>query len=211
MSSRSAGHSLTSLLLHPTITNSSTTTSMSTSGRSSRSGSGTFRLPSFLQSGLPQEVAMPPPISAPVPGSATKTGYVPPKKGFTPDQIKFLTSTDNIGKFGVPVDQTEGEESSSSRRRSAARLPSLRVQTGAGDHPPPTWNDVVEDDRRRSLSSLATVNLPINEPEPTDSEPISTGDREMTEVAITPVATSHAGGRNVYSHVDIEVVPPTPL
>ncbi len=202
MSSRAAGHSLTSLLLHPTTSNVSTSTTITTSGRSSRSSSGTFRRPSFLTTGLPHEQVPALPISAPVPGSLIRTEYLPPKKGFTPDQIKFLTSTDNLGRFGVPVDDPAAQPAAVSRhQRRRSDAPSLTIRTGQDQPPPPTWNDVVEGDRRRSFSEAVAAPMPSAE-----TTQVAITPAEMTEVAITPVAPRGT----VHSNIDIEVVPPTP-
>jgi len=219
MTSRSAGQSLTSLLLYPTTTNMSTQTTGTISGRSSRSGSGTLHRPSFLQgSSSTLDLAQPLPISAPVPGSVIKTGYVPPKKGFTPDQIKFLTSTDNLGKFGVPVTSQGDQGSGSGRRRRSTGQPSLRISTGAdnGDLPPPTWDDVVEHDRRRSVSSVVipTTDAPGPEtgstvPAPRAADNAVLAESGLTDVAITPVARESP--REHGDTMNIEVVPPTPL
>ncbi len=250
MASRSAGQSLTSLLLHPTQTRDSTASTATSrhpapaTGRTSRSSSGSFLPPASLfhaydPAGLPNEsalslAALQPPISAPVPGSLLRTGTIAPKKGFTAEQIKFLSSTENINVIGMPVDELERvgtRESVGPGRRRRSTNAGLSIRTGSvgeTNRPPPTWTDVVEDDRRRSSSSMMragpalvpnTAPLPLNS-SPADSSTLETDpDPAMVDVPInTPASASDANARPwtaplraVPPGLDIEIVPPTPI
>ena len=134
------------------------------------------------------------PISAPLPGTLIRSSFDAPRKGFSADQVKFLSSTESLGRFGVRVDEDGNpiaDDTVAGRRRgssvgSMARPAELIVPTPQGLG----WREMAREEQ-------ATVTV--------EESPLSTTARQDRMPA--PLAITRLSG---VPGVEIEVVPPTP-
>jgi hypothetical protein len=134
------------------------------------------------------------PISAPLPGTLIRSSFDAPRKGFSADQVKFLSSTDSLGRYGVRVDEDGNpieDDTVAGRRRgssvgSMARPAELIVPAPQGLG----WREMAREEQ-------ATVTV--------EGLPLSTTTRQDRLPA--PLAITRLSG---VPGVEIEVVPPTP-
>lgn len=95
----STNNSLVSLLLHPTMSNQSDTAAPGRFHYRSRSASNANSIPEDPSSPSASVVNLG--ISPPLPGSVIRSAYIPPRAGFSNEQLKFLSSTESLGKYGA--------------------------------------------------------------------------------------------------------------
>ncbi|KAJ9108276.1 hypothetical protein QFC19_002524 [Naganishia cerealis] len=103
----STNNSLVSLLLHPTMSNQSDANAASSARFHfrSRSASNALSLPPDPSSPSASVVNLG--ISPPLPGSVIRSAYIPPRAGFSTEQLKFLSSTESLGKYGASFGPNE--------------------------------------------------------------------------------------------------------
>ncbi|QRV84848.1 hypothetical protein RhiJN_12864 [Ceratobasidium sp. AG-Ba] len=79
-------------------------------------------------------------ISAPIPTTLVRTEFSYPRSGPTPEQIRFLSSRESLGRFGMPY----GEEAVAAAARSRENLSSMALppqyEHGPSDAPSETQN-----------------------------------------------------------------------
>ena len=134
------------------------------------------------------------PISAPLPGTLIRSSFDAPRKGFSADQVKFLSSTESLGRYGVRVDEDGNpiaDDTVAGRRRgssvgSMARPAELIVPAPQGLG----WRDMA----REEQATVTVEGLPPSTTARQDRMP-------------TPLAVTRLSG---VPGVEIEVVPPTP-
>ncbi|KAJ9100536.1 hypothetical protein QFC21_003579 [Naganishia friedmannii] len=95
----STNNSLVSLLLHPTMSNQSDTAAAGRFHYRGRSASNANSIPEDPSS--PSASVLNLGISPPLPGSVIRSAYIPPRAGFSNEQLKFLSSTESLGKYGA--------------------------------------------------------------------------------------------------------------
>lgn len=95
----SNNNSLVSLLLHPTMSNQSDTAAPGRFHCRNRSASNANSISEDPSSPSASVINLG--ISPPLPGSVIRSAYIPPRAGFSNEQLKFLSSTESLGKYGA--------------------------------------------------------------------------------------------------------------
>lgn len=127
----STNNSLVSLLLHPTMSNQSTdpTPRFDLRGRSGSDATSIAPDPSSPSASVANLG-----ISPPIPGSVIRSAYMQPRAGFSVEQLKFLSSTETLGKYGAnfgPEDAGAGILPSSQLHTTRSRSGSASSSVGA--------------------------------------------------------------------------------
>ena len=169
------------------------------------------------------------PISSPVPGSLIRASFDAPRKGFSAEQVKFLSSTDSLGKFGVRHADDGDSVFGGSTPPAALGSPIAggsrgrsRSSTVGSSHlaiitpNPAISNERASDHTDRAQSDDRTPPIIADLPteSQTESAPASrsTGTEGMsTPPQITLATPSESTLNAASSGVEIEVVPPTPI
>lgn len=234
-------NSLVSVLLQPTISNQSATDGAPAHrfARRNRSGSNAASISADPSSPSASVVNLA--ISPPVPGSIIRSAYNQPRAGFSTEQLKFLSSTESLGKYGAnfgPEDASSGLGPSShlhATRSRSGSASSVGVRPGIADN---------SHRRAQSSGSILTTNddgLPsfddlIREEEAAEQERRASVSRTRTDVPLSravslpaqeTISTTEPRGSSPEQspgqvqpsalqlrplpNFDLEVVPPTPV
>ncbi|KAJ9122388.1 hypothetical protein QFC22_001810 [Naganishia vaughanmartiniae] len=121
----STNNSLVSLLLHPTMSNQSDTPAPGRFHYRGRSASNADSIPEDPSSPSASVINLG--ISSPVPGSVIRSAYIPPRAGFSNDQLKFLSSTESLGKYGANF----GPDEAASGLGPTSQLNTTRSRSGS--------------------------------------------------------------------------------
>jgi hypothetical protein len=198
----SAGTSQASLLLQPTMTRFSTR----------RSSIGGLGFGSAASSSTHLPLVTENQISSPVPGTVIRSSFDAPRKGFSAEQVKFLSSTESLGKFGVRLDEAGNhvvDENQGGRRRAGSvgvddgpmdRRTRSRAASDAPNTLTPGWRDLAREEQEDVEQAGTGTVTP---------RPLSLA----LELPVTPNRpTRLALGRpGSVPGVEIEIVPPTPV
>jgi hypothetical protein len=237
----STNNSLVSLLLHPTISNQSVAEGSAAHRFQLRSRSGSNAASTPGDPSSPSTSVVNLAISPPVPGSVIRSAYNQPRAGFSTEQLKFLSSTESLGKYGAnfgPDDASSGLGPSShlhttrSRSGSAASV-GVRPGLGANSHRRaqssgsilgndndglPSFDDLIreeavaEEQRRASLGRTDASDTAVSSPVRTLEEPVPANAQRSP-----PTQSSHQPQLSALQlpralpNFDLEVVPPTPI
>lgn len=145
----STNNSLVSLLLHPTMSNQSTdpTPRFHLRGRSGSDATSIVPDPSS-----PSASVINLGISPPIPGSVIRSAYIQPRAGFSTEQLKFLSSTETLGKYGANF----GPEDAGAGLLPSSQLHTTRSRSGSASSVGAISPPAVGSHRRiRSSSSVA--------------------------------------------------------
>lgn len=195
----SANNSLVSLLLHPTISNQSAADGGAANRFYLRGRSGSIPASVAADPSSPSASVVNLGISPPLPGSVIRSAYNQPRAGFSTEQLKFLSSTESLGKYGAnfgPDDAALGIGPSSHLHTTRSRSGS--ASSGGASRSPGHGL------HRRAQSSSATIGnadlsnegLPtfedlIREEEVAEEQRRGNGHMNMvSESVATPVAQS---------------------
>lgn len=148
----STNNSLVSLLLHPTMSNQSTVDGTPNPRFHLRGRSGSDATSIAPDPSSPSASVVNLGISPPVPGSVIRSAYIQPRAGFSTEQLKFLSSTESLGKFGANF----GPEEAGSGLLPSSQLNTTRSRSGsASSVGAPPLPPIGSHRRIRSSSSVA--------------------------------------------------------
>ncbi|GJJ14483.1 hypothetical protein Clacol_008747 [Clathrus columnatus] len=129
-------------------------------------------------------------ISAPLAHTVTKSTFMYPASGPTTEQIKFLSSREALGRFGMPY----GHEAVAAAARAKAVTPTNGLSQGDDEAPPPSFEDVAgsssynsalsSGSSRNPSGSSNTTPTPIarpTQPTQTTTSPISPSDSKTSQ------------------------------
>jgi hypothetical protein len=148
----SNNNSLVSLLLHPTMSNQSTLDGTPASRFHLRGRSGSDATSIAPDPSSPSASVVNLGISPPIPGTVIRSAYIQPRAGFSSEQLKFLSSTESLGKFGANF----GPEDAGSGLLPSSQLNTTRSRSGsASSVGAPPLPPLGSHRRIRSSSSVA--------------------------------------------------------
>ncbi|GHJ87195.1 hypothetical protein NliqN6_3597 [Naganishia liquefaciens] len=149
----STNNSLVSLLLHPTMSNQSTDPipRFQLRGRCGSDATSVTPDPSS-----PSASVVNLGISPPIPGSVIRSAYIQPRAGFSKEQLKFLSSTETLGKYGANF----GPEDAGAGLLPSSQLHTTRSRSGSASSVGAVSPPAISSNRRISNSGAvaATTN-----------------------------------------------------
>ncbi|KAJ9113507.1 hypothetical protein QFC20_001858 [Naganishia adeliensis] len=234
----STNNSLVSLLLHPTISNQSVAEGSMAHRFQLRGRSGSNAASITGDPSSPSASVVNLAISPPLPGSVIRSAYNQPRAGFSTEQLKFLSSTESLGKYGAnfgPDDASSGLGPSShlyTTRSRSGSASSVGVRPGLGTNSHrraqssgsilandndglPSFEDLVteeavaEEQRRASVSRTHASDPAVSQAQSLE-EAVPDPQRSTSTHNDQPQLSALQLPRAL-PNFDLEVVPPTPI